>query len=200
MSVIPLAEMKSAYYYEDIIGKEFSIPIKKGRTYTSPKEMNGYRDQTFSSDTMPKEIVAKCVGVTKYSPDGIVHPVVVGQENLIEEFRMQGFIGYQNGPDELNLLCKIFGANDGMKEIRSINQSDLKNISVSGKSEFWVASRNANLNFDYMYFFVHCFNGHFFDTDMYISNRKDSVHCYGVRPVFILDTEIKFPEPEIIWV
>lgn len=203
MSVIPLAEIKEKYYYEEIIGQEFLIPIQRGTEYTSLEDRNGYRNQFFSSNDMPKNIVAKCFGVTKYSADDKIHPVLYSMENMIEKFWLQGFTGYQYGPDELNLICKIFARNVGIREIRSIIDADILTILDTyefDETKFWLASRKANLNFDYSYFFVSYFNDCIRDASMYVSNKHKDSSCYGVRPVFTLETEVKFPEPKINWV
>lgn len=203
MSAIRIAEAKESYYYEEIIGQEFLIPIKRDVKYTSPERRNGYRNQAFSSNDMKEAIVAKCFGVTKYSADGKIHPVLYSLENIISRFWLRGFMGYQYGPDELNLLCRIFSRNEGLRDIRSINDADILTIMETeelGESKFWTASRKANLNFDYSYFFVSYFDNCLHDASMYISNKHQDSSCYGVRPVFTLEAEVKFPEPKINWV
>lgn len=203
MSAIRIAEAKESYYYEDVIGKEFLIPIKRDVEYTSPERRNGYRNQIFSSNDMPEVIAAKCFGVTMYSADGKIHPVLYSLENMIDKFWLRGFIGYQYGPDELNLLCRIFSRNEGLRNIRSINDADILTIMDTEEiddAKFWTASRKANLNFDYTYFFVSYFHKCLRDANLFISNRRDNSSCYGVRPVFTLEAEVKFPEPKINWV
>ena len=93
MSIITLGMLKSSYVYEEIIDRMVLIPLPTNREYTSPKERNGYKDQVFSNDDMPSSILAKCMGVTKLSADGKVHPVCYSEINLIEEFFISGLTG-----------------------------------------------------------------------------------------------------------
>lgn len=141
MSIIPLAETKKVYDYNEVMGQTFSIPIPRDREYTSPKGRNGYKDQTFSSNDMPTSIVAKCLAVTKYSPDGKIHPVCIGEENLINYFWLEGKAGFLYGPDELNLLCRIFAGQEGLVNVRSINHEDTTIERRRLFGDFWLASR-----------------------------------------------------------
>lgn len=200
MSIITLAETKKVYGYSEVIGQTFSIPIPRDRKYTSPKERNGYKNQTFSSNNMPKTIDAKCFAVTKYSPDGKIHPVCVGSKNLIEEFCLKGKAGFLYGPDELNLLCRIFAGQEELTDVRSINYEDTT-IERSLFGNFWLASRAVDVN--------SCGAGlrvRFVDDGvvgagyLFYSFGYSHTYDYGVRPVFVLESEVKFPEPKGYWV
>lgn len=196
MSVIPLAEAKKVYNYDEVIGQTFSIPIPRDREYTSPKERNGYKDQTFSSNDMPETIEAKCFGITQYSPDGKIHPVCFAFQNLIDKFWLQGIYGFSNGPDELNFICKVFGRQDGLIDIRSVNKEDTSIISIEklAGGKYWLASRAVDVNSYYANFFVRDVdNGNVVAVYLFYSDGIENYRGYcGVRPVFVLKSEIKF--------
>lgn len=200
MSVIPLAEAKKVYNYDEVIGQAFSIPIPRDREYTSPKERNGYKDQTFSSNDMPTSIAAKCFAVTKYSPDGKIHPVCIGEENLIDIFYLKGKAGFLYGPDELNLLCRIFAGQKGLTDVRSINYEDTT-IERSLFGNFWLASRAVDVYSNSASFHVRGVGiGGVGARFLFYSDGSEYYNYYGVRPVFVLESEVKFPEPKVSWV
>lgn len=200
MSIIPLAETKKVYDYNEVMGQTFSIPIPRNREYTSPKERNGYEDQTFSSNDMLASIVARCFAVTKYSPDGKIHPVCFASQNLIDEFWLQGIDGFLYGPDELNLICRIFGRQKGLVEVRSVNYED-KTIMELKYGDFWLASRAIDVFSNYQYFRLRFVGRCNYESGiLYRSYGDIGVDKFGVRQVFVLKSEVKFPEPKISWV
>ena len=149
---------------------------------------------------MPENIDAKCFAVTKYSPDGKIHPVCVGSKNLIEEFWLKGKAGFLYGPDELNLLCRVFAGQEGLTDVRSINYEDTT-IERSLFGNFWLASRAVDVGSYRARFCVRCVDYGDVDTgDLFYSNGYLSTYYYGVSPVFVLESEVKFPEPKISWV
>lgn len=203
MPAIHLFEAKNVYTYEEIIGQEFLIPIPRGRIYTSFKERNGSKEQMFSSYDTPREVIAKCFAVTKHSPDGICHPACYADRNIIENFEIGGNAGCAYAHDEFNSICRCFGGQDKICEVRNISDEDIDII--------------GSLKFKGQYFWV---NTHYYKGDMsYIAymHGGDYISCcplipgisngkyyengsYGIRPVFILNVQVKLPEPEISWV
>lgn len=193
MSVIHLSELKKSYEYGEIIGQDFVIPIKRGKSYTSPTERNGYNNQAFSSDDMADELIVRCFGTTKCPTDGRVHPVCYSLKNLVDGFYLKGLQGYQCGPDELNLICKIFGGNNGILDVRCISKTDVlafSGLETLGDSKFWIASRNANTNFVYSYFSICKFDRNVSSVILYVSNDCERYCSYGIRPIFTLNAEV----------
>lgn len=193
MSVITLADAKKVYTYGEVIGQRFSIPIPRDREYTSPKERNGYEDQTFSSNDMPEAIEAECFGITKYSADGKMHPVCLASQNLIDKFWLQGIDGFSNGPDELNLICKVLGRQDGLMDVRSVNWEDTSIISREKLADWegWLASRTTSVYPDGAHFYVRCVYDGNVDYYFMLYSDSDSFSAkLSVRPVFVLKSEI----------
>ena len=199
MSVITLAMAKPSYVYEEIIGENVLIPIPEGREYTSLEGRNGFRDQSFSSKDLPKSIMTKCLGVTRCG-DGKVHPVCYSQINLIDKFSIRGLIGYENGIDELNEICQVFTRQEGLYFARSCNMQDRDILyKPNSLSSYWLASRKSEFNTS----FRACVKSeegiryqHLYDT----KGLKECTGTYSVRAVFILATEVLFPERKIHWI
>lgn len=197
MSIITLSEAKKVYDYTEVIGQRFSIPIPRDREYTSPKEKNGYGDQTFSSNDMPETIEAECFGITKYFADGKIHPVCFGTKNLVNNFGLEGKDGFLYGTDELNLICKVFGRQDGLIDIRSINEEDTSIIDKKKLDDCncWFPDRFLVNYSGISIFYVHIFDcGAIFSKPLFYSYGEARAYkCFGVRPVFVLKSEIETP-------
>ena len=199
MSVITLAMAKPSYVYEEIIGENVLIPIPEGREYTSLEGRNGFRDQSFSSKDLPKSIMTKCLGVTRCG-DGKVHPVCYSQINLIDKFSIRGLTGYENGIDELNEICQVFTRQEGLYFARSCNMQDRDILyKPNSLSSYWLASRKSEFNTS----FRACVKSeegiryqHLYDT----KGLKECTGTYSIRAVFILATEVLFPERKIHWI
>ncbi len=203
MSIITLGMLKSSYVYEEIIDRMVLIPLPTNREYTSPKERNGYKDQVFSNDDMPSSILAKCMGVTKLSADGKVHPVCYSEINLIEEFFISGLTGYENGISELDFICKFFTRQEKLYDVRSANMKDTMVLYINNAFKpYWLASSSIDrLGFDIKFNLKVKGKGgvriqHLYSTD----GEKEEYGAWAVRPVFILDTEVLFPERKINWI
>lgn len=205
MSVIPLAEAKKVYNYDEVIGQAFSIPIPRDREYTSLKERNGYRDQRFSSNDMPEEIEAFCLGIThpKYSLDGKIHPVCFATKNLINEFWLKGKVGFIYGPDELDRICGFFGKQEWVIDARSINKEDKSMILAKKGDYFWLASIDVDVDSDCVAELnvQAVVDGDINDAYILFNfNGYSGSNAIGVRPVFVLKSEVKLPEPNVRWV
>ena len=151
---------------------------------------------------MPQTIDAECFAVTKYSPDGKIHPVCVGSQNLIEEFWKRGEAGFLYGTDELNLLCRIFAGQEGLTDVRSINCEDTT-IEEKLSGDFWLASRYVEHLFPKnVRFNVRCVDYHGAKAGSLFEPFCDAsfTRIHGVRPVFVLQSKVKFPEPKVSWV
>ena len=202
MSVITLAMAKPNYVYEDIIGRNVLISIPENREYTSLEVRNGFGNQTFSNSDVPNSIITKCLGVTRCG-DGKVHPVCYSQINLIEEFSIGGLTGYENGIDELNNICQVFTQQEGLYLTRSCNMQDRDILyKTNSLSYYWLATRKSQkLKFNTS-FRICVKSGEgvsyqaLYDTDGF----KEYTATYSIRPVFVLATEVLFPERKINWI
>lgn len=197
MSIITLSDAKKVYDYTEVIGQRFSIPIPRDVEYTSLKDKNGYKNQTFSSNDMPEVIEAECFGITKYSADGKIHPVCFGTKNLVDNFCLQGKNGFLYGPDELNVICKVFGRQEGLIDIRSINEEDTSIINKEKLDDCkcWFPYRAVVDYSARAVFFVHIFDGDFIiSKSLFYSNGEVRSYLCGVRPVFVLKSEIEIRE------
>ena len=201
MPAIHLFEAKNVYTYEEIIGQEFLIPIPRGRIYTSFKERNGSKEQMFSSYDTPREVIAKCFAVTKHSGDGICHPACYADRNIIENFEIGGNAGCAYAHDEFNSICRCFGGQDKICEVRNISDEDIGIIGIpefSGQY-FWVNSHYKEGRIDHVAFM----NKSYISCCPLLPGRYGKYYengSYGIRPVFILNVQVKLPEPEISWV
>lgn len=198
-----LCEAKNVYTYEEIIGQEFLIHIPKGRIYTSPRERNGSKDQMFSSNDAPRKIIAKCFAVTKYSGDGICHPACYSDRNIVKDFEISGGLGCAYACDEFNAICRCLGGQDRVRDVRNISDEDIKMIGISEFDEqyFWV---NTHYKKGYMNYVPYMRRGKYISCCPLLSiDGKGKYYengSYGIRPVFILDVQVKLPEPKISWV
>ena len=202
MSVITLAMAKPSYVYEEIIGENVLIPIPEGREYTSLEGRNGFRDQSFSSKDLPKSIMTKCLGVTRCG-DGKVHPVCYSQINLIDKFSIRGLTGYENGIDELNEICQVFTRQEGLYFARSCNMQDRDILyKPNSLSSYWLASRKSQtLTFNTSFrICVKSGEGISYQALCDTDGLKEYTGTYSIRPVFILATEVLFPERKIHWI
>ena len=202
MSVITLAMANPSYVYEDIIGRNVLISIPENREYTSLEVRNGFGNQTFSSADVPSSIMTKCLGVTRCG-DGKVHPVCYSQINLIEEFSIRGLTGYENGIDELDKICQFFTQQEGLYSARSCNMQD-KDIlyKPNSLSYYWLASRKSQkltLNTSFR-ICVKAREGIIYQALYDTDGLKEYSGTYSVRAVFILATEVLFPERKINWI
>ena len=202
MSVITLAMAKPSYVYEEIIGENVLITIPKRREYTSLEGRNGFGDQSFSSKDLPKFIMTKCLGVTRCG-DGKVHPVCYSQINLIDKFSIRGLTGYENGIDELNEICQVFTRQEGLYFARSCNMQDRDILyKPNSLSSYWLASRKSQTLTFNTSFRICVKSGEgisyqpLYDTD----GLKECTGTYSIRAVFILATEVLFPERKIHWI
>lgn len=201
MSVITLEKIKPSYAYEEIIGENVLIPIPRRRNYTSLEGRNGFGDQSFSSKDLPKSIMTDCLGVTRCG-DGKVHPVCYSQINLIDKFSIRGLTGYENGIDELNKICQVFTRQEGLYFARSCNMQDRDILyKPNPLSSYWLASRKSEFDTS----FRACVKSeegiryqHLYDTNT--KGLKECTGTYSVRAVFILATEVLFPERKINWI
>lgn len=197
MSIITLSDAKKVYDYTEVIGQRFSIPIPRDVEYTSLKDKNGYKNQTFSSNDMPEVIEAECFGITKYSADGKIHPVCFGTRNLVDNFCLQGKNGFLYGPDELNVICKVFGRQEGLIDIRSINEEDTSIINKEKLDDCkcWFPYRTVVDYSARAVFYVRIFDGDFIiSKSLFYSNGEVRSYLCGVRPVFVLKSEIEIRE------
>lgn len=202
MSIITLKMAKSSYVYEEIIGENVLISIPDEREYTSLEGRNGFGDQPFSSSDLPKSIMTKCLGVTKCG-DGKVHPVCYSQINLIDRFSMRGLIGYENSTDELNDICQFFTNQEGLYLTRSCNMQDRGILyKPNNLSSYWLATRKSQKLIFNTSFRICVKSGEgvsyqaLYDTDGF----KEYTATYSIRPVFVLATEVLFPERKINWI
>ena len=202
MSIITLKMAKSSYVYEEIIGENVLISIRDEREYTSLEGRNGFGDQPFSSSDLPKSIMTKCLGVTKCG-DGKVHPVCYSQINLIDRFSMRGLIGYENSTDELNEICQFFTNQEGLYLTRSCNMQDRGILyKPNNLSSYWLATRKSQKLIFNTSFRICVKSGEgvsyqaLYDTDGF----KEYTATYSIRPVFVLATEVLFPERKINWI
>ena len=193
---------KSSYVYEEIIGENVLISIPDEREYTSLEGRNGFGDQPFSSSDLPKSIMTKSLGVTKCG-DGKVHPVCYSQINLIDRFSMRGLIGYENSTDELNDICQFFTNQEGLYLTRSCNMQDRGILyKPNNLSSYWLATRKSQKLIFNTSFRICVKSGEgvsyqaLYDTDGF----KEYTATYSIRPVFVLATEVLFPERKINWV
>lgn len=194
--------------FDDVMGKEFSIQVPRDREYTSLEERNGWENQTFSSNDMPETIRCKCFGLTQYSSDGKIHPVCYSMDNLIKEFYLKGKEGFWYGMDELDFLCRFFCRQEGLYHIRSISKVDIPMIGYSDffGTTFWLASHITNVYIGTFSLAMYAsYNGEVCDDVLYYSYNYIRNCSHPIRPVFVLDSEVKLSEsqmkdPEINWV
>ena len=199
MSVITLAMAKPNYVYEDIIGRNVLISIPENRKYTSLEVRNGFGNQTFSNSDVPNSIITKCLGVTRCG-DGKVHPVCYSQINLIDKFSIRGLTGYENGIDELNEICQVFTRQEGLYFARSCNMQDRDILyKPNSLSSYWLASGKSEFNTSFR-ICVKSGEGVSYQPLYDTRERKEYTGTYSIRAVFILATEVLFPERKINWI
>ena len=210
MSIIPLEEAKKVYEYEEVMGQEFWISIPRKRSFISLKEINGKRNQTFSTDEMPEGTRVKAFGVMA----GSNNLVCYGLETLIKEFWFCEYRkkdSYTQEIEHLDFLCdSLFGNQEGIKNVRSIYWSDYMLINQSKKwkaTDFWLPERCIGIDRlvyfeDTSYFvrgtgFIQENSSHTFQTYFY------GTHEAGIRPAFVLSSKVEISnpsEPDINWV
>ena len=204
MANISIERAKKFYSYHDVINQTFLISNFEWRKYCSKKEDNGYADQVFLKQDITQIIYAKCFAVTKCRNDGKIHPVCYATTNLVDNFVINGLNGFIYGADELNRICKGIEFSR-LKNVRSINAED---VSVIGEenfkdTSFWLASRSIDTDSYYTSFKLrYVFDGHVYKSSLFHS--KGSVRDYsnicGIRPVFVLDSEVNPSLSHINWV
>ena len=93
-------------------------------TYLSPKDKNGYGDQTFSSNYTGKWQV---LGVDEEGCLMLISSDII-KTTSNEYFYIQGQNGYVNGITELNKISAIYGKGKYAKSARSVNVDDVNKI------------------------------------------------------------------------
>jgi len=102
-------------------------------TYTSPKEKTGHtEDQVFKANEY--EYGWRVLGVDEKKQlmllaEDFAQPTEGGKRlGVRKAYNLKGQEGYENGVDELNNICSIYGNGRGAIEARSINIDDVNRI------------------------------------------------------------------------
>lgn len=165
------------------IGDYYDLEKNK-KTIISRKEENGFEDQEFY-----KEEVKWVVFDIKED-----ETLIISEKPLEQEIWLEGEIGYKNGIETLNRLCREI---TGREEARSITEEDIINSEywkdekkrdlIFGKDEnfyYWLASRFADCNSAYAYFGLRRVNGSSFSWyRLFYSNNSTSSSGFLVRPI-----------------
>ena len=93
-------------------------------TYLSPKDKNGYGDQTFSSNYQG---TWKVLGVDEEGCLMLISSYII-KTTSDGKFYLEGKNGYANGITELNKISAIYGKGKYAKSARSVNVDDVNKI------------------------------------------------------------------------
>lgn len=149
------------------LGDEVAYTPATGHTYTSEKwdeSDNGCglvtAYQTLSTDDYQTKSGNKS---TKWQVIGV--NTKTGTVNLIsteplkvkkssgnyDEYRIYGKSGYNNGVNELNKMCSVFGYGNGTTGARSINVGDIDKVLNYNKKDFTLVDEDDDLKYNYTY-------------------------------------------------
>lgn len=113
-------------------------PKQKGspRFYTSKKEVNGWMNQTFTSDDYPDSFPGVFIHEDEDPGNGKMHSsyLTVVTKKPWEPYGQQGWRGWR----ELDLIPRKLLAQEDFSNVRSVRESDLKGIELP-KGKYWLA-------------------------------------------------------------
>ena len=113
---------------------------KSDATYTSPASKSGHTvDQVFKANEY--QYGWRVLGVDKNTKqlqlisEDFVQPIEGGKQSGVRQvYKLAGQNGYENGADELNKICSIYGTGRGATSARIVNVDDID----------WVTGYNPN--------------------------------------------------------
>lgn len=181
--VIPFDEVKT----------QIVIPNPGGRKYSVKAEESGHKEvQTFTSRIFPKEITLNLIGLKK-AKDGSSYPVyITGVTN--KYLWLKGQVGFRNASEIINNILKELLKQEGILEVRSVKQEDLKlfKYGIEKHSPYWIDSCSINYLGGYVNYVKKWLNNSFI-RDAYLfynnSNTNDQ-HYYGMRAVIVLNQKV----------
>ena len=132
------------------VGKKKAIYPIRGISYVSPKKRNGWRDQFFSTDDLPKKLTAVMIG--KENIEGEWYEKYTLQ-NPIFIFETFGALGWVNFQKELENIMQIFEAKTRLgkkiEKVRSIAVEDinlLTNVTVDDERGLLFSNKRSITN------------------------------------------------------
>ena len=148
------------------LGDEVAYTPASGHTYTSEKwgadDTGSGHDinQTLSTDdyetsTGSKSTKWKVIGVnTKTGTVNLIsaEPLKVKKSSgNYETYRIYGKEGYNNGINELNKMCSVFGYGNGATGARSVNVDDIDKALNYNKNNFIYTDEDDDMKYNYTY-------------------------------------------------
>ena len=113
-------------FEEEVIKIGDEIPYRHSeKTYLSPKEKNGYCDQTFSTTTKGIEVKWQAIGVEQFSGERCLKLIA---KDPVFELKIAGAKGYLYGVEELNKISQLFVAEKIAQGGRSITIEDVNQL------------------------------------------------------------------------
>lgn len=177
----------------------FPIPGKvegAPREYISLKLLNGYKNQSFTTDDCPDNLCGYYIHNDEDPGNGSLHPsylTVLTNKTLV----MYGRCGWRNVSQELDHIVKKLLSSDGFAEVRAATVGDVENANVP-MGKFLLAS--STITFDWTK--TRCSikyvdNGNIRSTELLCSTTDSMVETTskldsaGILAVVTLDTIIK---------
>lgn len=177
------------------VRETITVPIPKGRTYFSPKQRNGYKNQIICTDDLDcEQNVGEFAGYSiefAYSKVFLKY-VMTPMESDKFGITFKGIDGVTNFSGEIYRICQ-FLKQDEMYCVRSINRADFPVGNIDIPESYWVnhieivSSYNPN---DYSYNVGYVEDERQYPSILYSKasdlemSWKDGP--YGVRPVIYL--------------
>lgn len=125
--------------------------------------------------------------------------LVIAEKPTEQEITLQGSIGYDNGIEELDRICREI---TGIEEARSLTKEDIEKTRywedkdntrakiIFGEDDdhyFWLATKDISFNSTYAYFRLFYVGGGSVNAyNLYLSNNYANRSSDAVRPVMIV--------------
>ena len=177
------------------VKETITVPIPKGRTYLSPKERNGYKDQLLCTDDLGDSITGEFAGYSINSPYSEVYLKYVMTPMYSDNFGItfKGLEGFTSFSGEIYRICQLI-KQDKMYHVRSVASSDFPVGNIVIPEFYWVnhieiVNSYSPDEYAYQVGYVEYgmqYSGEVFYRKEYDSEKFYESGFYGVRPVIYL--------------
>ena len=177
------------------VKETITVPIPKGRTYLSPKERNGYKDQLLCTDDLGDSIIGEFAGYSVKCPYSEVYLKYVMTPMYSDNFGItfKGLEGFTSFSGEIYRICQLI-KQDEMYHVRSVASSDFPVGNIVIPEFYWVNHIrivNSYSPDEYAYQVGYVEYGRQYSDEVLYRKESDSEKSYescfyGVRPVIYL--------------
>lgn len=158
--------------------------------YTSKRSENGFKDQFFVTEKLQFTLQGTFIGYSTNPENGEMLDAYILPTLNQWKLGLGGEVGYLNGIDAIDRLCKIalmpVGNLNDIKHVRGLRYQDIQKGIDLGTDEYWIASQSSYGGSVKKYCMQFAYKGTVGDRTLYSSDGISEKNAYSVRPVAFL--------------